>query len=216
MTEKVAGIVLAGGRGSRFGRPKALVEFCGRPLVEHAASILAEAGCHPVVVVLGAAAGQVRRSKLDGAVVCVNEHWKLGMGGSLRVGLEEVDRLGASAALILLCDQPVVTPALVARLIEASREGSAATVAAFGGEGRTPVLLERSLWPSVHQSAVGEVGARAFLRSHPELVELVNCDDVGQASDLDTPGELPSLEAAYRRLTEQQAPPDSRSGRGHG
>jgi nicotine blue oxidoreductase len=197
---KVAGVVLAAGEGSRFGRPKALIEFCGRPLVEHAVSILAEGGCEPVVVVLGAAADEVPRSNLVDVVVCVNERWEEGMGGSLRIGLAEVERRGASAALVLLGDQPVVTPALVARLIEVSAKGAPAAVAAFGGVGRTPVLLDRSLWARVSESAVGEVGARRFLRSHPEMVELVDCDDVGEASDVDTPAALPVLEAAYRLL----------------
>jgi nicotine blue oxidoreductase len=208
VTVKVAGVVLAAGEGSRFGRPKALIEFCGRPLVEHAASILQEGGCEPVVVVLGAAAEQVPRTSLGDAVVCVNEHWNEGMGGSLRAGLAEADRLGASAALVLLCDQPVVTPALVARLIEASEMGAPAAVATFGGDGRTPVVLDHTLWARVSESAVGEIGARGFLRSHPELVELVDCDDVGEASDVDTPAELDVLEAAYRRLTSRLAARD--------
>jgi CTP:molybdopterin cytidylyltransferase MocA len=207
VTARVAGIVLAGGEGRRFGRPKALVEFCGRPLVEHAASLLAQGGCQPVVVVLGAAADLVRRSGLGDAVVCVNEGWQEGMGSSLRIGLAEADRLGAPAALVLLCDQPVVTPALVARLIDTWQEGSSAVVASYGGEGRTPVVLDSSLWPSVSQGAVGEMGARWFLRSRPELVTLVDCGDVGEASDMDAPTDLPALEAAFRRLSDQLTPP---------
>ncbi|MGP0031266.1 MAG: NTP transferase domain-containing protein [Acidimicrobiales bacterium] len=198
MTATVAGIVLAGGAGRRFGCAKALVTFCGRPLVEHAASILARGGCQPVVVVLGAAAELVPRSGLGDVVVSVNADWEQGMGSSLRAGLAAANRLGASAALVLPCDQPVVTPPLVARLIETWQEGSPAVVASYGGEGRTPVVLDSSLWPSVAQSAVGDMGARGFLRSRPELVKLVDCDDVGEASDIDTPAELPTLEAAYR------------------
>lgn len=173
-------------------------QFCGRPLVEHSTSILAQGGCRPIVVVLGAAAEQVPRSGLGDVVVSVNEDWRQGMGSSLRVGLAEADRLGASAALVLLCDQPVVTPPLVARLIETWQEGTPAVVASYRGEGRTPVVLDRSLWPGVARSAVGDMGARGFLRSRPELVKLVDCDDVGEAADIDTPAEVPTLEAAYR------------------
>ncbi len=59
MAEGVAGVVLAAGAGRRFGMPKALVEHRGELFVERAARVLAEGGCAPVVVVLGAAADTV-------------------------------------------------------------------------------------------------------------------------------------------------------------
>ncbi|MFE0084546.1 NTP transferase domain-containing protein, partial [[Kitasatospora] papulosa] len=50
----VAGVLLAAGGGRRLGgRPKALLEHRGRPLVEHAVRALRNGGCGPVHVVLG-------------------------------------------------------------------------------------------------------------------------------------------------------------------
>jgi nicotine blue oxidoreductase len=188
---QVCGIVLAAGEGRSFGFPKALVRFRGQTLVERAAETLAAGGCRPVLVVLGAAAPEVRRqSVLDDAVVLVNEAWSEGMGGSLRTGLAEAGRVDAAAALVLLADQPLVTPALVGRLVGAWRAGALATVAAYGGQGLTPVLLDRSLWPEVTRYAVGDVGARALLNARPELATLVDCDDVGAPDDIDTPEDL--------------------------
>ncbi|MYS19246.1 MULTISPECIES: NTP transferase domain-containing protein, partial [unclassified Streptomyces] len=58
---EVAGLLLAAGGGRRLGgRPKALLPFGGRPLVEHAVRVLRAGGCAPVHVVLGAAAAEVR------------------------------------------------------------------------------------------------------------------------------------------------------------
>src|SRR5918999_150312 len=54
--DQVAGLLLAAGEGRRFGRPKALVEFAGERLVDRGVRTLREAGCGPVVVVMGAAA----------------------------------------------------------------------------------------------------------------------------------------------------------------
>ena len=191
----VAGVVLAAGEGRGFGGPKALVSFAGEMLVERAIRTLTAGGCRPVVVVLGASETEVRaRCDLDGAVVVVNEAWSEGMAGSLRVGLEAARGCGASAALVALVDQPLVSPALVARLIGAWESGARAAVAAWGGEGLTPVVLDRSLWEAVAERAVGEVGARALLRERPELVTLVDCADLGAPDDIDTVADLKRLE----------------------
>ncbi|MGD0742060.1 MAG: nucleotidyltransferase family protein [Acidimicrobiales bacterium] len=191
----VAGVVLAAGEGWHFGGPKALVRFAGEMLVERSIRTLAQGGCRPVCVVLGAAAAEVQAAcDLADAVVVVNGAWPDGMGGSLRVGLESARQAGAGAALVALVDQPLVTPALVARLIAAWRGGARAPVAAWRGEGLTPALLDRSLWEVVALHAVGDVGARAVLRAQPELVTLVDCDDVGAPDDIDTPADLRRLE----------------------
>ena len=192
----VAGVVLAAGEGRGFGGPKALVPFAGEMLVERAVRTLAAGGCRPVVVVLGAGETEVRaRCDLGGAVVAVNKAWSEGMAGSLRVGLEAARASGAAAGLVALVDQPLVSPALVARLIAAWEAGALAAVAAWGGEGLTPVVLDRSLWEAVAERASGELGARALLRARPELVTLVECADVGAPDDIDTVADLERLEA---------------------
>src|SRR5437588_1746517 len=94
-----AGLLLAAGGGRRYGMPKALVERDGRLLVEHAAQVLRAGGCDPVVVVLGAAADEVRRrADLAGAIVVDNPDWADGMGSSLRAGLAALASTGAPAA----------------------------------------------------------------------------------------------------------------------
>jgi CTP:molybdopterin cytidylyltransferase MocA len=42
--------------------------------------------------------------------------------------------------------------------------------------------------------AAGDVGARPFLRAHPELVTAVECGDTGRPDDIDTPEDLARLE----------------------
>lgn len=202
MSGEVAGILLAAGGGTRFGRPKATLEFLGSPLVLRGVSTLTAGGCRPVCVVLGADAAQVTQDcELGSAIVVVNERWQDGgMASSLRVGLETCERANVAAAFVLHVDQPVVTPQLVARLIDAWRGGAKAAVAAFGKEGVTPVVLDRSLFRQVEEVAVGDQGARQLFSSHPELVTLVDCDDVGDGRDIDWPEDLQVLESAYRAL----------------
>jgi len=191
-----AGLVLAAGGGSRFGGPKALARWGDELFVERAVTTLRAAGCSPVVVVLGAAAREVARTAdLGDAVVVVNDGWPTGMGSSLCTGLAALADLKAPAAVVLLVDQPQVSPQAVRRLVDSWGEGVAAVSATYGGRRRNPVLLDASVWPAVTASATGDVGARGWLDAHPDDVVLVDCDDLGNDHDIDTPLDLDRLTA---------------------
>ncbi|KAA9380165.1 nucleotidyltransferase family protein [Microbispora cellulosiformans] len=192
----VAGLLLAAGGGSRFGGPKALVEFEGERLAGRGVRLLAEGGCRPVLVVVGAAQAAVEaelkamtENTAGDVVVVRNALWETGMGSSLRAGLEALPP-SAVAVVIALADQPLVRPEAVRRLIAAFRGGARVAVAAYGGVPRNPVLIAREHLVEVAAQAVGDVGARPFLRAHPELVTAVACDDAGDPADVDTPDDL--------------------------
>jgi len=188
-----AGLLLAAGEGRRLGTPKALVEVDGELLVDRAARMLADGGCSPVVVVLGAAAPQVTaRARLADAIVVVNDDWSQGMGSSLRTGLTVLTELGAASAVVALVDQPKVGSDVVRRLLD-HPGGKPAVAAAYDGRQGNPVRLDASVWAEVAAAAEGDVGARAWMRSHPESVEVVACDDLGVDDDIDTVEDLARL-----------------------
>jgi nicotine blue oxidoreductase len=199
----VSGLLLAAGGGRRFGGPKALIEHDGELLIERGVALLGSAGCSPVLSVVGAGADEVlRRARLDRATVVVNAGWEEGIGSSLRAGLQHLDaELGVDAVVVALCDMPRIGHQVIQRLIATWASGSPAAVAAFDGQPRNPVLLDRSLWADVARSAIGDVGARGFLRAHPELVTTVECGDVGSSVDIDTPDDLALLSIATERGT---------------
>jgi CTP:molybdopterin cytidylyltransferase MocA len=189
----LAGVVLAAGGGSRFGGPKALVRLGGELLVERACRMLAGGGCGPVVVVLGAAAAEIRAAAdLAGVSTVDNPDWPTGMASSLRAGLAAVPP-GAGAAVVALVDQPLVTAAAVERLAAAWRAGAVAAVAAYGGAPRNPVLLDRAVFAEVAAAATGDAGARAWLRANPGRVTVVPCDGAGDPYDIDTPADLEAV-----------------------
>ena len=183
----MAGILLAAGQGSRLGRPKALVEIGGESLSRRGVALLRDGGAAPIVVVTGAVAVD-----LPGVLAVHNPEWRSGMGSSLAAGLATVPDTCA-AAVIALVDQPLIVPEAVRRLIAAYGAGASVAVAAYQGAPRNPVLLAREHWPEVVALAVGDAGARPFLRAHPELVTLVECGDIGRPDDLDTRSDLDRL-----------------------
>jgi CTP:molybdopterin cytidylyltransferase MocA len=190
MTASPAGLVLAAGEGRRFGKPKALVVHDGRLLVERAARTLRDGGCDPVVVVLGAAAPQVRATaQLSDVTVVDNPQWSTGMASSLRTGLAVLAGSAAPAVVVLLVDMPDVTAAAVRR-VSASATPAALVMAGYGPDRRGhPVLLGRDHWAGVADSAVGDAGARSYLRSHATKVQVVPCSDISDDRDIDFPGD---------------------------
>ncbi len=201
----VAGVLLAAGEGSRFGRPKALVELNGQTLADRGVRLLRTGGADPILIVIGAA--EVR---LPATRTVYNPEWRTGMGSSLRAALRALDsppesgqaaELPASVAAVVvaLADQPLVGAEAVARLIAAYRHGASVAVAAYDGQPRNPVLLAREHWPEVIASATGDAGARFFLRTHADLVTLVECGDTGRPDDIDTPADLARIAASDPR-----------------
>ena len=183
-----AGLLLAAGEGRRLGLgPKALLRYRGRPLIEHAVSVLRTGGCERVVVVLGAGADDVAaQADLAGCTVERNPDWASGMGSSLRVGLAALPPV-APAALVALVDTPGVTPEAVARLLAAHRSGAQLAAAAYAGRRGHPVLIGAGHWPEASAGAVGDAGARTLLRDHAAELVLVECADIAVPDDIDTP-----------------------------
>jgi CTP:molybdopterin cytidylyltransferase MocA len=174
-----------------MGGPKALVEIDGVPLVRRAIDVLSAGGVTPVVVVLGAAAEQVRAALPPGCTAVTAADWAEGMGASLRAGLDAAATLSPrpDAVLVHLVDLPGVTAAAVARLAGAVEGPASLLRAGYDGRPAHPVVLGRGHWAAVRASATGDAGARHHLAGHPDL-RLVECGDVAVPDDVDTPEQL--------------------------
>jgi len=185
----IAGLLLAAGAGTRFGRPKQLAQLDGRPLLEHAIRAMTASPVDRVVVVLGASADEVIAGvDAHGASFVICSRWDEGQSASLACGLAEVP--DAEAVVITLGDQPRVSPEAIARVIAGRGDGIDAVRATYGGAPGHPVLLERHLFGRM-RDVTGDHGARNLLLSvHAREVP---CDDLGGGEDVDTPEQLDAL-----------------------
>jgi molybdenum cofactor cytidylyltransferase len=180
----LAGLILAAGAGRRFGaEPKLLADVEGIPLVEHAIlNACAVPALERIVVVLGAHADRVLAEVdfLD-AEPAVCEDWAEGQAATLRHGLAALG--GTRKVVVLLGDQPFVTPQVIAWLMD-ERPGSRA---AYDGVPGHPVVLGPKLIRQAG-SLSGDRGLRDLVRWR-----LVEVGHLASNRDLDTPDDLEAI-----------------------
>jgi molybdenum cofactor cytidylyltransferase len=189
----IGGLVLAAGRGSRFGGPKQVAELRGRPLIEHAIEAMAAVpAIDRIVVVLGAGAEVVRaRSDLSGTQVVVATDWEEGIAASLRAGIEAL--ADADAVVITLADQPLITPEVIAAVLDRIDSPAPSARATYAGRPGHPVLVKRELFGDLG-ALEGDSGARGLL----ELagVARVECGHLASDQDVDTRAALDAIEGS--------------------
>lgn len=168
--DRTAGLVLAAGAGSRYGRPKILVEGW----LAGAVTALREGGCDTVTVVTGAA----RPAMPAGAREVHCPIWRRGPGASLRAGLGAVE---AQRVVIHLVDCPDVGPDVVRRLLD--RGGEQPARAVFEGRPGHPVVLPRPHLAPLLAALRDDTGAGPYLRTHPHTT--VECGDLATGRDVD-------------------------------
>jgi molybdenum cofactor cytidylyltransferase len=182
--EKIAGIVLAAGGSTRFGRTKQTLPWHGHPLIWHVTQAALASGLLPVIVVTGSATQEVSQA-VDGLPVTVvyNPDWPDGQSSSVRAGLQALP-VEIGAAVFLLADQPQVPASLVRSLVEIHALTLAKIVAPqVEGRRANPVLFDRTTFVEL-QALSGDTGGRPLFARHRVIWVPWNMPDA--AFDVDT------------------------------
>ena len=188
MPDRVAIILLAAGGSARMGRPKQLLPFDGTTLLRRAAQTALATSCRPVVAVLGAAAAESAREVADLDVhTSENPNWTSGMGSTLKAGLRRATELDPTldAVLVMLCDQPLIGRADLARLLEARVQTAAPIVAtAYPGSPGVPAIFSRATFSDL-LALDDAAGAKTLLLAAGDRVVTVPIP--AALADVDTP-----------------------------
>ncbi|HUE96024.1 MAG TPA: nucleotidyltransferase family protein [Longimicrobiaceae bacterium] len=195
----IAGVVLAAGRSSRMGSPKALLELSGRSFLDRIVAAFREGGCDPVIVVSGPdtlpGATEVReRALAAGARIAMNPDPGSEQIESLRVALRSLTG-PVDGAIVSPVDSPRVDAATVAALIAAAHGGAPVAVPTVEGRRGHPILFGAAVLPELFEPL--PEGARTILRRHEERLVEVPVENRDVLLDIDTPEQ-------YRRLKEAE------------
>ena len=189
MAERVVGLVLAAGAGSRFGGGKLLAPLAGRPILQHVLDRLSEAGVGDVTVVLGHDAAAVERAiawRSERRVV--NPDPERGLASSLQLGMTTIGG-DADAVLIALGDQPLIAIDTITALLDAPPDPARPVVVPVYADdpGRNPVLVRKAAFGLIGE-ANGDRGLAPVLAAHADLVQAVSVS--GDNPDVDTRADL--------------------------
>ena len=188
----IGAILLAAGESTRLGQPKQLIQFEGTSLVRRATLAALSSECSSVIVVLGANQELVKPElNLLSIRIVENQNWKEGMASSLRAGLEALSAETngeAEAAIIMLCDQPMVTSEVLNRIVQRFLSTRTALVASeYENTLGVPALFRRDLFPTL-LALKGAEGAKKAIAKYRNQAEIV---PFPQGSfDIDTPEDL--------------------------
>ena len=193
--KQCAVIIIAAGKSARLGKAKQLLPFGDKTLLEHAADVALSSGLRPVIVVLGSGREQAEE-KLAGLDLRLvnNEGWEEGMASSIRCGISELVQHfpQMEGTVIMVCDQPFVSPALLNHMLMSQHESGKPVVAAsYEGITGTPVLFHQRLFPFLMELK-GDQGARKLLMQHPEWIEKISFPE-GKL-DIDTESDYKNLQ----------------------
>ncbi|RZJ64260.1 MAG: nucleotidyltransferase family protein [Flavobacterium sp.] len=162
-------IILAAGSSSRLGRPKQLLEYKGKPLLQHAVNVALNVPGSRVIVVTGANHAAIERVvDLSKATVVHNEDWESGMASSIGSGLYKLLELAPeiSECILTVCDQPFLDDGIFDKLlIEFLRTRKPIIASAYAGTLGAPTLFAKKYFPSL-LSLTGFQGAKKMFEQY--------------------------------------------------
>ncbi|KPJ87042.1 MAG: hypothetical protein AMS17_09765 [Spirochaetes bacterium DG_61] len=183
----LSAIILAAGESKRMGRYiKALLPVHGITFLEKILENLDQPEIGETFVILGSGVDEIHRAVNPGkAKFLINEDWRSGQLGSLRVGVSHLSQ-ESEAVLFTPVDHPLVERSTYRTLIDfwwSQRAGI--VVPTYRGRKGHPALFPRRVYGALLNDELFG-GARDILDREQESVSYVEVSDPGVVQDIDT------------------------------
>lgn len=183
---RVGAVVLAAGASRRMGTNKLLLPVEGEPMVRRTVRRVMDAGCAPIVVVIGHEGERVREALIGFDVLFATSPDPTGpTSASLHAGLRTLPA-DVDATLVMLSDMVQVTTPMLRALVEGASTGSEPLgVSRYGDVLAPPLVFRRALWPEL-LAWHGEGCGKAVVRAHQDEARMHDWP-VDALQDVDTP-----------------------------
>lgn len=194
MNENWGIILLAAGTSGRLGRPKQLLMYKGKTLLQGAIETAKASGATYIILVLGARQAELAPTfKQDDIILVNNEEWQLGMSSSIRSGLNKILQIEPeiNAVVFMACDQPFVNKVLINNLLKKYDETDNPIIASgYGNSVGIPALFDRKMFG--HLLALqGEGGAKKIISENSMQLSVVDFKE--GVIDIDTESDYEKL-----------------------
>jgi molybdenum cofactor cytidylyltransferase len=204
MTQSVEGIILAAGLSTRMGRQKLLIEVGGIPVIQRVVRAALESYLDRLTLVTGPSNSELLQSlgpdaKSERLLIAVNDHPEQGMSSSLKTGMVSLTK-EASGVTLILADQPLLTSAIINKLMDEFRKQTDRIVAPLvEGRRSNPVIFPANLFPEL-EMVTGDAGGRSVLQRHAARVVGIEMGGYYNDIDLDTADDLQRIRILAQEL----------------
>ena len=165
-------IILAAGSSSRLQQPKQLLPYNDTTLLQHSIDTALSTPVSSMMVVSGSPGSQVGISAADRLETVTNAEWKQGMGSSISYGVSTflARHPNTESLILMVCDQPFVSAALLSSLMETAIASHKEIVAcSYGHTIGTPVLFRKKYFRMLC-ALQGDEGAKKIVMQHMDDV----------------------------------------------
>jgi molybdenum cofactor cytidylyltransferase len=191
----IVGLLLAAGRGARFGGAKLLSPLpasshgvTAGTVIGAAAALHMMSALNDVVAVIRPGDTMLRHAlEPTGARIVECERADDGMGTSLAYAVSQA--IDADGWIVALADMPWIAPSSISLVADALRDGAEIAATAYRGERGHPVGFAQS-YGRLLAALTGDEGARSIVAARQWALRLVDVDDPGVLRDVDRPEDI--------------------------
>lgn len=196
---KIPVILLAAGSSTRMGRPKQLLPWGDKTLIEHQIENLLSIG-NPLIVVLGNDSEIVvpvlEKYNIE---VVVNQNWATGLASSVTIGIDFVTKMsgGATGVMTALLDLPFITTQHYEKMLNVFQPGTGQIIISTSADGwkGAPAIFDKCYFDEL-RLLKGDEGAKNIIRKHP--FKTINIDCGICLKDIDTPKDYKKLSQLFK------------------
>ena len=169
-------IILAAGQSNRLGKPKQLLKYQNKALLQHAIDTAKQSSVQSIIVVLGSNADIIlNKVDISGIRMVKNADWQNGMASTIGCGVQALLALDSTidSVILMVCDQPFVTSDLLNSLIEKQKETGKSIIASqYGDTIGTPAFFHKLFFAEL-MALTGNTGAKKIMMQHNDLLATV-------------------------------------------